>query len=166
MINRAIAIILCWSCFFIPGLFAQSQVQQVEKNNSQTELKTMLSAVQNNKIQFATMRPPGSPYAILERRIVVINPPELVELAGTGELQVLDELVKLLREPDRAWAAQVLLAAMTRREEKMVDSFATTPAKWWETVGKTAYERWDQWLKENREKLLWDSHNKVFVLRE
>ncbi len=126
----------------------------------------MLEAVRNDHIEFVTLRPPGSEFVTLERRVVVTGPSELVHLSGMGDLHVLGELIKLLKEPDRAWAAVVLLAAMTRREEKMVDSFATIPDEWWNSVGKTAYEHWNKWLKEKKEKLVWDSENKVFVEME
>src|SRR5437773_9941083 len=105
-----------------------------KETDAQMELKDMLSAVRNDRIQFATMRPPGSQLATLERRVVVTAPPELVELSRTGDVEVLDKLVEMLKEPDRAWAAEVLLAAMTRKEEKLVDSFGGGPDKWWETV--------------------------------
>lgn len=130
------------------------------------ELKSILQAVYNNRIEFATMRPPDSPFAALERRVVVTKPPELVNRSRMGDLQVLDELVKLLKEPDRAWAAVVLLAALTRREEKIVDTFAAIPNEWWDSLGKTAYERWSAWLNDVKEKLRWDSENNVFVEEE
>jgi hypothetical protein len=127
------------------------------------ELKNVLASVRNDRIEFVTMRPPGSEFVTLERRVVVSGPVELVNLSGTGDTQVLEERVKLLKEPDRAWAAVVLLAAMTRREEKIVDSFAATPNEWWDSVGKTAHERWSAWLSQTKGKLVWDSENKVFV---
>ena len=123
----------------------------------------MLSAVQNDRIEFATMRPPGSTFATLERRVVVTAPPELIDLSRTGDVRVLGELVDLLKDPDRAWAAEVLLAAMTRHEEKLVDTFAATPDKWWDAVGETAHKRWSSWLKENKRNLTWDPENNVFV---
>jgi hypothetical protein len=129
------------------------------------ELKDMLDAVRNDRIQFATTRPPGSQFSTLERRVVVTGSPELVALSKTGDLAALDELVKLLKEPDRAWAAMVLLAAMTRQEEKVVDAFATAPGDWWDSVGKTAHKRYSDWLKEKKGKLVWDSANEVFVER-
>jgi len=136
-----------------------------KKGNGQMKLDELLGAVQSDQIEFVTMRPEGSPFATLERRIVVTGPPELVELASSGDVLMLDELVKLMNDPDRAWAAGVLLAAMTRREEKMVDSFAAAPDQWWNTVGKTSHQRWSTWLKEARG-LEWDSANKVFVETE
>jgi hypothetical protein len=126
------------------------------------ELKDMLSAVQTNRIQFATMRPPGSQFATLDRRVVVTAPPELVELSRTGDVGVLDKLVEMLKEPDRAWAAEVLLAAMTREDEKLVDSFSDGPDKWWEVLGETAYPHWSKWLAENKHKLVWDPEKLSF----
>jgi hypothetical protein len=121
----------------------------------------MLAAVRNDCIQFATMRPPDSRFATLERRVVVTGPPELVELARIG-----DKRVGILKESERAWAALVLLAAMTRREEKVVDTFATNVDSWWNSIGKTAHERWSSWINEVREKLVWDPENEVFVEKE
>jgi hypothetical protein len=127
------------------------------------KLDEMLSAVQNNRIQFATLRPPGAKSALVERRIVITGPPELVDLAKTGDAQILARLTNLLKDPARAWAAEVLLSTLTRREEKLVDSFASDPEKWWEAVGPTAYERWSSWLGQSRSKLVWDSRENVFV---
>lgn len=127
------------------------------------KLNDMLEAAHNDRIEFVTMRPPDSQFALLERRVVVTGPPELVQLAQTGTLNMLDELVKLLADPDRAWAAEVLLAAMTRREEKIVDTYAAHPDEWWHSVGEGAYQRWNNWLKENRGKLAWDETSKTFT---
>jgi hypothetical protein len=127
------------------------------------ELKDLLAFVRNDQIKFVTMSPGDSQFATLDRRVAITGPPELVELARTDDVRVLDKLVGFLKDPDRAWAAVVLLTALTRREEKVVDAFATSPKKWWESVGKTAYERWSEWLTESREKLTWDAENRVFV---
>jgi hypothetical protein len=126
-------------------------------------LNDMLAAVRNDWIKFVTMRPPDSQFALLERHIVVTDPPELVQLAQMGTLDALDALTKLLTDPGRAWAAEVLLAAMTRREEKIVDTYAAHPDEWWRVMGEGAYQRWSSWLKENRAKLAWDEANKTFT---
>lgn len=136
------------------------------RKSKNMELQEKLDSVRNDRIEFLTMRPPGSQFATLERRVVVTAPPELVELSHAGDPQALEALIELLKDPDRAWAAVVLLAAMTRREEKIVDNNASHPKQWWDPIGKTAFERWSKWLRENREKLTWDSENHVFVERE
>jgi hypothetical protein len=125
--------------------------------------KNVYALIRNDLIEFVTMRPSGSQFAILERRVVVTGPSALVELSKAGDLHVLDELLGILKEPDRAWAAEVLLAAMTRREEKIVDTFAAHPDDWWDAAGRTAYDRWNIWLKGTRDKLRWDSTEKRFV---
>ncbi len=86
--------------------------------------KDSLNFVWNDRIKFVTMSSPDSQFATLDRLIVITGPAELIELAGKADIRVLDQLVSLLRDPDRAWAAIVLLAALTRREEKVVDAFA------------------------------------------
>lgn len=127
------------------------------------EHQNMLDAVQNDRVEFITMRPPGSPFATLDRRVAVTGPPELVAVAESGEVALLDELVVLLKEPERAWAAAVLLAAMTGREAKLVDAFAATPDEWWDAVGETAYERWAAWGEGARDRLVWDAETGMFV---
>ncbi|MEZ4771297.1 MAG: hypothetical protein R2844_23120 [Caldilineales bacterium] len=127
------------------------------------EHENLLDAVQNDRIEFITMRPPGSPFATLERRVVITGPPELVAIAESGEAAWLDELVEHLEEPERAWAAAVLLAAMTGREAKLVDAFAARPDEWWGAVGETAHERWAAWLAGARDHLVWDAETGMFV---
>ena len=125
--------------------------------------ESRVAQVDNDHIEFLTMRPEGSPFALLERRVIVTAPPELVELARSGDLHLLDELMSLLADPQRAWAAEVLLAAMTGQEAKIVDSFATHPTEWWDALGQTAQARWQSWLDQRRGKLTWDSENQIFV---
>jgi len=122
-----------------------------------------LEAVRTGDVEFATLRPPGSRFAVLERRVVVTGPPALVELARTGEVDVLDDLVELLGDPETAWAAEVLLAAMTGREAKAVESFGGDVAEWWETLGQGAQERWSAWLEAARDALRWDPEAGVFT---
>jgi hypothetical protein len=127
------------------------------------ELDTMLAAVRNDRIQFVTAAPEGSPFVTLDRQVIVTGPPELVTLSKTGDLRVLESLVGLLADPQRAWAAVVVLAALTGVESKIVDSFAGHPDQWSEALGPTAQERWRNWLDQTRHKLVWDAKENVFV---
>jgi hypothetical protein len=124
--------------------------------------QSLLSSVRNDRVEFATMRPPSSQFVTLERRVFVTAPPDLVKLAAIGDPAVLDALVPLLADRDRAWAAQVLLSAMTRHEDKFVDTWATEPNAWWEVMGKDAVDRWQAWLDANRGKLVWDGAEQCF----
>jgi len=109
------------------------------------------------------MRPPGSPFALLDRRVVITGPPEVAELASAGDVSILDEVLDLLKDPDRAWAAEILLASLTGHEEKIVDTFATQPDEWWEQMGRTAFERWSERLQQARSRLAWRPEVRRFV---
>ena len=71
--------------------------------------------------------------------------------------------MELLGDPDRAWAAQVALAAMTRRDEKAVAAFARTPEEWLESVGPGAQARWRARLEPRRDRLVWDAERQLFT---
>jgi hypothetical protein len=130
------------------------------------DLNESLTSVRNDLIQFVTVNPADSRFTSLGRRVVITGPPELLELSRSGDVCILDDLVALLKDRDRAWAAMVLLSALTRKEEEIVNAFASRREKWWDAVGNTAYDRWSKWLNESRSKLTWDADNRVFLDRE
>jgi hypothetical protein len=126
----------------------------------------ILTIVMNDRIEFATMRRQGSSLPTREREVVITGPPELIDLSTNGDKSLLSELVNLLNDPKRAWAAEVLLVAMTRNEQDLVNSFARISDEWWKSeLGRTASARWKKWLDMNWEKLEWDPTDKVFVIR-
>ena len=130
------------------------------------DIGRLLQTVSSRDVQFATMRPPGSRFATLDRRVVVTAPPELAELAKVGDAHVLQALIESLRDPATAWAAEVVLAAMTRREEKEIEAFAGRPDEWWEAMGPGAHERWSNWVAETGGRLRWDESTGAFVESE
>jgi len=117
-------------------------------------------------VEFLTMRPPNSKLTTLDRRLIVTGPPALAEASRSGDPALLEELIALLQDQATAWNAAVLLAAMTRREEKTLEVFAAEPSEWWDVWGKTAFERWSKWLEESRGKLVWNSEENMFVEEE
>jgi hypothetical protein len=128
--------------------------------------QTLLDSVTDRKIRFLTTRPENAQFVILDRIVVVTGPPELVRLSRTGDVQVLRELINLLNKPGRAWASEVMLAAMTRTEADIVNAFARDPKRWRNSVGKTAHARWTKWLNEMYGRLSWDETNHVFTIRK
>jgi hypothetical protein len=114
-------------------------------------------------VEFATMRAPGSAFAVLERRVVVTAPERLRELSRSGDPALLEDLVACLSDEATAWPAEVVLAAMTGIDAKEVETFAGDPAGWWATFGDGAHDRWSRWLEENRERLRWDPEAGMFT---
>jgi hypothetical protein len=126
-----------------------------------SELADLLAG---SAVEFATMRPRDSSFAVLDRRVVITAPEALREVSRSGDPEVLDELVACLGDPDTAWPAQVLLAAMTGVDAKEVETFATDPGGWWAAFGESARDRWAQWLEENRGRLRWDPEAGMFTV--
>ncbi len=105
--------------------------------------------------------PPGfsmSP-SVYDFRIFIQNPAKLYYLSNTSDLKIFDELVKLLEEPDRAWAANVTIAKMLGLTglDRHTLIYETTPQKWWETEGKTgkAKKEWTVYLQKVKPTLKW-----------
>jgi hypothetical protein len=128
-----------------------------------SEIAKLVGALRSDTIEVATMRPPGARTALLERRVLVVNPPAARRLAELGDPAVLDALVPLLDDPTRAWAAEVLLERLARVDEKQVDIYVRDPAEWWRTLGAGARARWQRWLDAHRGKLVWDADEGAFV---
>lgn len=121
------------------------------------------TAIRNDSIQYATMRPPNATLPTRDRIVVVVAPPDAVTLAKRGDLALLDQLVALLSDPERAWAAEVMLAALTGYESDLVNDFQGTPDSFLGNLGKTASQRWLAWLGRTRDKLRWDASRNQFV---
>ncbi len=126
----------------------------------------MLNAVTNERIEFVTTPDESAPLPVAGRRVIVTGPSEAVRLSNLGDVRVLPELAQLLRDPQRAWAAEVMLAALTQNEANVVNAFATHPEQWQESVGQNAYERWSTWLEARKGKLSWDKEANVFVQQQ
>lgn len=124
-----------------------------------------LEAIRSSDVQFATTPDRQWHRGSFARRIVVTAPPELVRLATSGDLDILDALVGLLDDPARAWAAEVALAAMTRHDEVVVAAYDKTPHEWLATLGPTAPAQWKEWLATHRDRLTWNAEQRVFVER-
>jgi hypothetical protein len=130
-----------------------------------TQFARLLNAVTDENIEFATARNDRAVLPTLDRRVVVTGPPDVVKLVSIGDVTVLEGLVTLLRDPSRAWAAEVVLAALTHHEEDIVNAFAAHPDRWQASVGKNAYERWHNWLTSHKAALRWDPQEHVFAPR-
>jgi hypothetical protein len=91
------------------------------------QLTQLLNAVTDENIEFLTTRYDRAVLPTLDRRVVVTGPSDVVKLLSIGDVRVLEDLVTLLRDPNRAWAAEVVLAALTHNEEDIVNALPPIP---------------------------------------
>jgi hypothetical protein len=124
-----------------------------------------LQAIRNDNIQYATYTPPGdrgkAPPS-LYRQLSVTAPPEAFELTRSGDARAFDVLVPMLDDPERNWAAVVMLAALTGHDASIVIAFENAEG-FKGTVGEhDARKNWESWLAEHRAKLQWDAERHQF----
>lgn len=105
--------------------------------------------------------PPGftmSP-SIYDFRIFIQYPVKLYRLSNNNDPNIFDELVKLLDDPDRAWAANITIAKMLGLTglDRQTLVYETTPQQWWEAEGKTgkAKREWIAYLQKVKPTLKW-----------
>ncbi len=109
------------------------------------ELRERLGAVLADGVEVASLRPPDSRFQTLERRLVVVGDAAARALVEDASPALLPALVEALADPGSAWTAWVLLAVLTRHEEKLVECFSGDP-DWWDTLGHRCHARWSAWL--------------------
>jgi hypothetical protein len=140
----------------------QSMVQRCP-TSARVGDRCLLDGVLNERIQFVTFAPPDR----FLRFVAVTGPPDLLALSRVGDVAVLDALVLLLRDRGRAWAANVLLTAMTRDrfEGRDCDTYATNPAGWLRYFFPSAHRRWSDFLRGQRARLVWNEGTTSFDLK-
>lgn len=119
-----------------------------------------LQAIRNDNISYGTYTPPGDRGKAppgLYRKVMVVAPPEAVELIRSGNMRAFDAIVPMLDDPDRNWAAYVMLAALTEHGSPNVIAFEK--AEYFKgTVGeRDARKEWEAWLAKYRARLQWDA---------
>jgi hypothetical protein len=90
-------------------------------------------------------------------RIFIQSSSRIYKLSNFNDLRILDELINLLDEPDRAWAAHVVLAKMLGVTG--IDPWIPwiQPDEWWEQEGKTlkAKQKWTEYLEKIKPTMVW-----------
>jgi hypothetical protein len=138
----------------------------------------LLSFVENQKIRYSIKDTlilmsenfnmdkesiPWAPSPRHENRILILSPPELVQLSSIGDTKILDKLVDLTDVPGKAWAAHVLTAKMLGFSD-----IKSTPETWWQAEGKTgiAKKKWTNYIRQIKPTLHWDSKKRYFVYKD
>lgn len=128
--------------------------------------KPFINTVNNKTIRFATFRPPGSSFATLERQIKITAPDSVVELIRLADTSLLPSLIEFLKTPKKAWAAEIILTAITETDGKILESFSGNPSTWWGTIGVNAFNKWNTWYSKNKNKIVWDEKMQIFKMSD
>jgi hypothetical protein len=128
-------------------------------------LSPELLAIRNDNIKFITSRPPGATLPTRGRQVEIIGPSEALAIVKRGDIAVLDELLPMLEDRDRIWAAEVMLAALTGEDTDLVNDFARAPQEFIDNFAEAAPDRWKRWLAEYRPRLSWDPARNQFRIK-
>jgi hypothetical protein len=129
-------------------------------NNCKTPVKFQVYAdyINNNEVNGSN--------GFQTKRIRVISPPEAVEVSQFPWVIKLPQLIELLDNKDRGWAAFILIAQMTRNDDRIL---STNASKWWAEDGANGLEkkRWmGFWKTVKNNSLYLDSRKKYFMYRD
>jgi len=142
-----------------------AQTQDARTDGKAMAQHDELDVLRNETIEYATYRPPGATLPTRGRQIMVVAPPEAVALVRRGDIALLDQLLPLLADPKRMWAAEVMLAALTGNDADLVNDFQGPPERFVTEWGEGAQERWKKWLDGVRARLQWDPSRNQFVAK-
>lgn len=110
----------------------------------------LLNYLNNKTIQFATYMPEGSPFISIGRKIKIMGPENALKITQYGE-QMIPDLIKLLHDDEKDWAANVILSSITGRDALIVAVFADDYGKWKKNQKKYDIIYWNNWLDERKD---------------
>jgi len=116
---------------------------------------SILENVQNDRIRYATALPEGSPFVSAGREIKITAPIAILGSFQPGAEHLVPKLIALFDSPDRDWAANLLLYALTGRDAMLLGGFETNIAKWRDRQKELDRRYWIGWWEENQGRLEW-----------
>jgi hypothetical protein len=143
------------------GLIKTAIGSETGLNNSRYGIVQVPYAALPNKLPPTPLGPPPgmTTDSILrsEVRVFIINPAKVYWLSYSKDPRILDALITLLDDPDRAWAAHVVLSKMLGITGLSSRIDQITPHQWWELEGKTrkAQQAWTQYLQKVKSSMVW-----------
>ncbi len=121
-------------------------------------MNTLLSAIDNNTIEFATEIPKNSPFISIGREIRIIRPDSLRNFLVPELLDIIEQLIIFFDSSDRDWAANVFLYAITGRDALFLSGYENDIEKWRSEQKEADLRYWKKWRAENQGHLIWDGN--------
>ena len=113
-----------------------------------------IQELQNNSIRYATERPAGSPFVSLGREIRILAPAADLKALAKSQTGFVPALIGCFDTPDKDWAANVVLYALTERDAMLLTAFEDDIDKWRKTQKDKDRAYWVSWWSTNRGRVL------------
>jgi hypothetical protein len=160
-----------------PAPIISTTTAQKQSPTSATWME-LLDSVQNSRIKFKVYWVRTNTYEIIKgpdgfppppipvglgsgaregSRVFIQGPSKVYKLSNIDDLRIIDELLKLMDNPARAWAAHVVIAKMMGSSGLITSVGIISPQEWWETEGKTgkAKQAWIDYLEQVKPTMKW-----------
>jgi hypothetical protein len=112
------------------------------------EKRILLDCLGNDKIRFATYIPKDSHFISIGRKIKILGPQEALRIAQYGE-DAIPDLMELLYDDKRDWAANVILSSITGRDALILSVYADDYEKWKKTQKEKDVTYWKNRLEKD-----------------
>ncbi len=160
-----------------PALIVSATIAQQQSSISTTWME-LLDSVQDSKIKFKVYWVRTKTYEIIKvldgsppppisvglgsgaregSRVFIQSPSKVYKLSNINDFRIIDELLKLMDKPGRAWAAHVVIAKMMGSSGLITSVGMISPQEWWKTEGKTgkAKQAWVDFLRQVKPTMQW-----------
>jgi hypothetical protein len=138
-------------------VFSVSSAQACHKKEGEMTA-AYVEKLRNDSIQWATERPPGSPFVSAGREIRILEPFGL-EAAAQSPNALVPALLACFDDADKDWAANLVLYALTGRDALPL-SAGEGKIEDWRRGGKASDRRyWLAWWSANQGRLQWNGQH-------
>ena len=115
------------------------------RNGEEEGREALLGSLDNTTIRFATYILDHSPFVSIGRRIKILGPEVALRIADYGE-GIAPDLVELLHDEERDWAANVILSSIAGRDAVIVSAYADAVPRWRKAQKQNDVAYWRKWL--------------------
>jgi hypothetical protein len=129
------------SIFLISGIIILSNCSSNDKEKQQ-----LLNILNNNTIEIGSHIPEGSKFTSIGRKIIIAGPEEAKKLLKYKET-IIPDLINLLNDNRKDFAANAILYALTDRDALSITVYSKDIDGWREHMKNAEIEYWNNWIK-------------------
>ena len=110
----------------------------------------LIEELDNRKIRYATESPQGSEFVSLGRQIKILEPKIDVSALSKDADAVVPALIHSFDNPNKDWAADLVLFAITGRDPLLLSGFENDIEGWRKTQKEIDRRHWISWWERAR----------------